>query len=295
MIGMKFGRWLAMGLAGRNRWGQALIKCLCDCGNTMVVRADSLKSGATTSCGCWRKEATAERHEKMLGQRYNRAVVMELAGLNQHGDALVKCLCDCGNTFVTQVNNLKSGNTTSCGCWNREVVAEVTAERHAASRDKMLGERYGKGVATELAGFNQHGQALVKCLCDCGNTFVARAKDLKSGNTTSCGCWQKEAAAKATTTHGMSSTAEYDARENMLHRCYYPKAKGYENYGGRGIKVCDRWQNSFEAFYEDVGPKPGKGYHLHRKSRNDDYGPDTTAWATHKQCKADRAAEKKNT
>lgn len=80
--------------------------------------------------------------------------------------------------------------------------------------------------------------------------------------------------------HGMSKTAEYQAWNNMLTRCYNPKSDHYSNYGGRGIRVCDRWRTSFRAFYEDMGPRP-PGTTLERRNVNADYGPDNPCeWAT---------------
>ena len=80
--------------------------------------------------------------------------------------------------------------------------------------------------------------------------------------------------------HGMHDTPEYRTWRNMLTRCYNPKSDRYANYGGRGIRVCERWRNSFRSFYEDMGPKP-PGTTLERRNVNADYGPHNPCeWAT---------------
>lgn len=75
-------------------------------------------------------------------------------------------------------------------------------------------------------------------------------------------------------------TSEFRAWHGMISRCLYPSIKGYENYGGRGITVCDRWRNSFENFYSDLGPRPSGGYSLERVNNDGNYEPLNCKWAT---------------
>lgn len=85
------------------------------------------------------------------------------------------------------------------------------------------------------------------------------------------------------TKHGMCYTSEYDAYRSMIKRCYNPKTESYKNYGGRGITVCDRWRNSFEAFYADMGTKPSNRMSLDRINNNGNYEPSNCRWATPRQ------------
>lgn len=80
--------------------------------------------------------------------------------------------------------------------------------------------------------------------------------------------------------HGMRRTPEYSAWMNMKSRCLNPKVASFPFYGGRGIKICDRWLNSFEAFLSDVGMRPGPDYSIDRIDSDGNYEPRNVRWAT---------------
>lgn len=116
-----------------------------------------------------------------------------------------------------------------------------------------------------------------KCLCTCGNITEVLTTNLKCGGVKSCGCLNKEA---TNTTHGKRYSSEYNSWRGIKKRCYQESHSSYKYYGGRGIKVCDRWLNSFENFYEDMGNKPTTNHSIDRKDVNGDYTPDNCKWAT---------------
>jgi len=103
-----------------------------------------------------------------------------------------------------------------------------------------------------------------------------RGAFLNSGKTTSCGCNRKVAA----TAHGRHDTPEYCSWSNMIQRCTNEKDDSYAWYGAKGVAVCSKWLSSFEAFYADMGLKPGKGYVLSRNRDKGDYEPGNCSWKT---------------
>ena len=113
-----------------------------------------------------------------------------------------------------------------------------------AAKIDMIGKRFGRyTVLEEVPGSNSNHKKY-KCICDCGTIKEVDGYYLRSGKIRSCGCWSRDRARK----HGGSNTRLYSVWKNMRNRCYNVKNEEYENYGGRGIKVCDLWLNDFGAF-----------------------------------------------
>lgn len=149
----------------------------------------------------------------------------------------------------------------------------------------LIGKRFGKLVVTQKGQYIS-GTTKWLCLCDCGNEKFVGSQNLRNGSTKSCGCLRKEYLRDSRTTHGYTNTGVYRSWSQMKNRCSNPNYIGYESYGGRGIKYCERWEK-FENFLYDMGDRPLKTS-LDRIDVNGNYEPSNCRWATVKEQSANR-------
>ena len=183
------------------------------------------------------------------------------------------CRCSCGTEKVVLMTNLVAGLSKSCGCGRKGNGANLVKE--------LTGQRFGRLEVLERAG-SVGRKATWRCRCDCGEEAVVSGDSLRSGHTSSCGCANRPRG-------GASSHRLYATWAGMMQRCYNEKSPAYPHYGGRGIKVCERWHDPWN-FFEDMHPTFVEGLSIDRIDNDNGYSKDNCRWATWSQQVGNRRA-----
>ncbi|MCL2321445.1 MAG: hypothetical protein FWC47_04975 [Oscillospiraceae bacterium] len=191
LTGQRFGRLVVTRLSEKRSKSRGLIwECKCDCGNTTLAEANGLKSGLRVSCGCIQREKFRQlglsNRKDITGQRFGRLLVIRDTGKRKDESPIWECKCDCGNVVEVRYSHLSSGDTRSCGCLQKEFIAELGKSSY---RD-VTGQRFGRLLVLRQTGKRaKSGSVIWECICDCGNKIeipmeaLAHKSDIKS-----CGC-----------------------------------------------------------------------------------------------------------
>jgi hypothetical protein len=150
--------------------------------------------------------------------------------------------------------------------------------------ESLVGIKFNRLLVKSLVE-RKHGENYRRkwlCICDCGNEKIVDTTSLKNGHIKSCGCLNKERVIEVHTKHGKHKTTEYKAWGSMIQRCTNKKNAFYNDYGGRGISICDSWFN-FANFYKDIGDRPSNNHSLDRIDTNLGYFKENCKWSTREE------------
>jgi hypothetical protein len=174
----------------------------------------------------------------------------------------------------------------------RKTIAQLLEGRTSIGRWSVIGE--GEPYRRRTTDGSRHPSGVKRtalCRCECGTERSIPVHTLKQGTSRHCGCRNGENNADLHGTHLMTGTPEHRTWSHMKERCSNPNSQDWPAYGGRGIVVCDRWRDSFEAFYADMGPRP-LGTSIDRTDNDGNYEPGNCRWADKWQQAANKPSRK---
>lgn len=142
----------------------------------------------------------------------------------------------------------------------------------------VVGDRFGRLHVLEPRGMDHARKFMWLVRCDCGTEKVVRDNGLRTGNTKSCGCLNRDETTARNTKHGLGATPEAQAWRDLKKRCLNPNDPSYKNYGGRGIQIDPGWVDDFPKFLNDVGYKPDAKSTIDRIDNDKGYEPGNVRW-----------------
>jgi hypothetical protein len=208
--GKRFGRLIALKIIEMSKAG-SVWQCKCDCGEMCTVKAHSLISNHTKSCGCLRRKPNID----LTGRRFGKLVVTSVGNRLARGIWSWKCLCDCGNECEVRGNSLTTGNTVSCGCHTkqlRQIFGKINV------KENLAGKRFGRWLVLRRYKNTEDGRYRWICRCDCEAIKAVMAQALRNGDSVSCGCYMREKARQPKGEKAWNYNPELTAEERIARR-----------------------------------------------------------------------------
>ena len=207
-----------------------------------------------------------------IGKTYNSLTILEICEKRDKENRVQAiCRCVCGNEKSIQLRRVISGNTKSCGCGS--------GCNYSHNKIDMSCKIIGRLTVLYKEG-TIRGKIAWRCKCECGNETIVIGTYLRNGNTKSCGCLNLE----RVKTHDKSNTKLYNIWKGIRRRCSDKKGKWSHLYIGKGITVCDEWNNSFQEFYDwSIANGYKQGLSIDRINGNKGYYPSNCRWVTSKE------------
>lgn len=225
----------------------------------------------------------------MVGQTFGEWTVISdeiIKDKNNKKAFLVRCKCTKEKYVLCSI--LKCGRSKSCA----NCAVTKNKKYDPVNYKELIGKEFFNWIVIDAPiRIDNKPEIYIKCICKCRKTeksiryfdlFLGKSKQCKSCSTT-----------KRNTKHGLRFHKLYRVWNSMKERCRNPNDKHYKDYGGRGIKVCDRWISCFKNFLDDMGERPN-GYQIDRTNNDGNYEPDNCRWVTPKENHANRRCSKKN-
>lgn len=209
---------------------------------------------------------------ELLGSRFGSLVCIKEANRKVAGSVVWVCQCDCGRTEDVAAYRLTS---TRKRC-QKTMCNECSSKRRSLD---LAGQKFSEFEVLSREEGRLNGLIVWKCKCSCGNVEVISTGALTQGKRKRCKTCAANLKLKVSTKHSMSYTPTYKSWSEMIVRCYCETNSSYPRYGGRGIKVCDRWRESFQNFFEDMGERP-ENKTLDRIDNSGNYEPGNCKWST---------------
>ena len=208
------------------------------------------------------------------GTKFGELTVLKYVGIEKEL-SIYECQCSCGDICKRKATYLKRGMSKRCDKCFQEIFKKVRNQNGRNPNEINIGDKFGKWTVIGNSPRNKYGRITYFCECDCGETQRPIESTLLIYNKTKS-CRKCMLVTHGEARHG-KETRLYKRWTSMRDRCNSKKNPDYENYGGRGIKVCQRW-NSYENFKKDMGEPPIENYQLDRIDPDGNYEPSNCRW-----------------